>query len=57
MRLLNANSRNNLYHGGMDVKCTPAKFIIIIIIIIPAWAKQFSDDIGIGFGLEKCGQS
>ena len=56
MRLLNANSRNNHYHGGMDVKCTTAK-IIIIIIIIPAWAKQFSDDIGIGFGLEKCGQS
>ena len=59
MRLLNANSRNNHYHGGMDVKCTAAKIIIIIIIIIiiPAWAKQFSDDIGIGFGLEKCGQS
>ena len=64
MRLLNANSRNNHYHGGMDVKCTAAKIIIIIviiiiiiIIIIPAQAKQFSDDIGTGFGLEKCAKA
>ena len=55
MRLLNANSRNNHYHGGMDVKCTAAK--IIIIIIIPAQAKQFSDDIGMRFGLEKCAKA